>query len=114
MPSNKLRNNFDKRPRNRGGYQGNNMVADQSTGLNDDILAEAELNSVFKPGSKKQNLNHLLNFHYAPRDRDSPVLSKSGNNRNCVKKIRYNKEQFLQAKYNAFLLLKRYQKISNL
>lgn len=58
-----------------------------------------ELHSVFSPGSKKQSLNHLLNFHYAPRDRDQPVrFSKTGNNR-CymTKKFSYNKEQFLQA-----------------
>lgn len=58
-----------------------------------------ELHSVFSPGSKKQSLNHLLNFHYAPRDRDQPVrLSKTGNNRCYItKKFNYNKEQFLQA-----------------
>lgn len=57
-----------------------------------------ELHSVFSPGSKKQSLNHLLNFHYTPRERDQPIrFSKTGNNRSYVKKITYNKEQYLQA-----------------
>lgn len=70
----------------------------------------AELGSVMVQGSKKQNLNHLLNFHYAPRD----MQSRSGHwsntrtssyNRNSnrwlptVQRHKYNKEQFLQAKY---------------
>lgn len=57
-----------------------------------------ELHSVFSPGSKKQSLNHLLNFHYTPRERDQPIrFCKTGNNRSYVKKVTYNKEQYLQA-----------------
>ncbi|XP_053693285.1 RING finger protein 10 isoform X2 [Sabethes cyaneus] len=57
-----------------------------------------ELYSLFAPGSKKQSLNHLLNFHCSPRDRDGPMrFSKTGNNRSYIKKPTYNKEQFLQA-----------------
>lgn len=64
---------------------------------------EFELNSVYLPGSKKQNLNHLLNFNYAPRERnDSMTYMRSGNiskgGHAYVKRIKYNKEQFLQAK----------------
>lgn len=61
---------------------------------------EIELNSVYLPGSKKQNLNHLLNFNYAPRDRnDASTLMRSGNTGHAyVKRVKYNKEQFLQAK----------------
>lgn len=64
---------------------------------------EAELNSVYLPGSKKQNLNHLLNFNYAPRERTDPnTYMRSGNvnkgHYTYVKRIKYNKEQFLQAK----------------
>lgn len=72
---------------------------DCSEAINNDF--EIELNSVYLPGSKKQNLNHLLNFNYAPRDRnDSSTYQRSGNNAKCayVKRIKYNKEQFLQAK----------------
>lgn len=63
---------------------------------------EIELNSVYLPGSKKQNLNHLLNFNYAPRERhDSTTFMRSGNinkgGHAYVKRIKYNKEQFLQA-----------------
>lgn len=64
---------------------------------------EVEWNSIYLPGSKKQNLNHLLNFNYAPRERhDATTLMRSGNNakgHGYVKRIKYNKEQFLQAKY---------------
>ncbi|XP_035774174.1 RING finger protein 10-like [Anopheles albimanus] len=59
-----------------------------------------ELHSVFSPGSKKQSLNHLLNFHYAPRDRDQPArFSRTGNFRRTqyASQHSYNKEQFLQA-----------------
>uniref|UniRef100_A0A182J6B4 E3 ubiquitin-protein ligase RNF10 n=1 Tax=Anopheles atroparvus TaxID=41427 RepID=A0A182J6B4_ANOAO len=62
--------------------------------------ARGELHSVFSPGSKKQSLNHLLNFHYAPRDRDQPArFSRTGNNyvRRHLTSASYNKEQFLQA-----------------
>lgn len=104
-------NNYnDKRPRPRGGgYQSAGSDGDPvhlssaaGTGLvsnEDGPILEAELNSVFLPGSKKQNLNHLLNFHYVPRERDAPsTFSKYGNNRSYVKKSTYNKEHFLQAK----------------
>lgn len=74
-----------------------------------------KLNSVYMPGSKKQNLNHLLNFHYAPRDADNAfsfnVFGRSGGsgatgathrhggNSGASKRHRYNKEQFLQANF---------------
>lgn len=60
------------------------------------------MNSVYLPGSKKQNLSHLLNFNYAPRDRNDPLCyQRSGNNgkgSRFVKHVKYNKEQYLQAK----------------
>lgn len=94
-------NNFDKRYRNRGGdgYQRSfEPPAAPATGLDADELFEAELNSVYLSGSKKQNLNHLLNFNYAPRHRSDPnTFVRTGNNRSTVRKIKYNKEQFLQA-----------------
>uniref|UniRef100_A0A182UX02 E3 ubiquitin-protein ligase RNF10 n=1 Tax=Anopheles merus TaxID=30066 RepID=A0A182UX02_ANOME len=62
--------------------------------------ARGELHSVFTPGSKKQSLNHLLNYHYAPRERDQPVrFTRTGNLRKLTNQSHgsYNKEQFLQA-----------------
>lgn len=103
----KTRINVDKRLRGgRGdGYQrGAVTTTSFGTGLDESDEAgaefEAELNSVYLPGSKKQNLNHLLNFNYAPRDRiDSHLLARTGNNKHLyVKRTQYNKEQFLQAK----------------
>lgn len=52
----------DKRPRARSGD--GFLGGKEDTRLADN---EAELGSVFVQGSKKQNLNHLLNFQYAPR-----------------------------------------------
>lgn len=79
-------------------YDGTGLAAPRANGGHAAPVRH-ELHSVFSPGSKKQSLNHLLNFHYAPRDRDQPVrLSKTGNNRcHMTKKFNYNKEQFLQA-----------------
>lgn len=95
--------NFDKRASNnvRGnGYQrsvGSSTFA-SGTRLDDDDPIEAELNSVYLPGSKKQNLNHLLNFNYTPRDAASnSVFQRTGYHRQQGRRIKYNKEQFLQA-----------------
>ncbi|KAF4524260.1 hypothetical protein B566_EDAN008808 [Ephemera danica] len=53
---------FDKRPRSRGQYF--------TSGKEDSKVEEEipELGSVLGNGSKKVNLNHLLNFHYTPKD----------------------------------------------
>ncbi|XP_043281538.1 RING finger protein 10 [Venturia canescens] len=92
---------FDKRPKPKGLYHGG---AKEDTKVEEEEVAE--LGSVMVPGSKKQNLNHLLNFHYAPRD----VTTNSGgwtytrgdpteNKRRLplIHRHKYNKEQFLQA-----------------
>jgi len=59
---------------------------------------EFEVGSVFNAGSKKQNLNHLLNFQFEPR---SSRKQQGGKNRrrnvSGAKKPKYNKEQYLQA-----------------
>jgi len=66
---------------------------------------EFEAGSIFNPGSKKQNLSHLLNFQFEPRGNKNKV----GHNRENyhggrkkysnygMKKPTYNKEQYLQA-----------------
>lgn len=101
-------NNFDKRLRQYGdGYQrgvGSSAAISfaPGTGLDDDHEETfvVEMNSVYAPGSKKSNLNHLLNFHYAPRERSDPAqFSRTGNYHryHSLKKNRYNKEHFLQA-----------------
>nr|CAD7445880.1 unnamed protein product [Timema bartmani] len=60
-----------------------------------------EYGSVIAPGSKKQNLNHLLNFHYAPREGSGSMWRSGGrqglNRWMATHKHKYNKEQFLQA-----------------
>lgn len=100
--SNKNRNNnfyFDKRPpgrRNAGDLQ--TGAACEATGL----MEADELNSVFNHGSKKQNLNHLLNFHYYdPKESEvarAGTFSKHGyHQRSYSKKYNFNKEQYLQA-----------------
>uniref|UniRef100_U5ETB8 E3 ubiquitin-protein ligase RNF10 n=1 Tax=Corethrella appendiculata TaxID=1370023 RepID=U5ETB8_9DIPT len=115
--SKQQRFNFDKRPKPRSNNNNNNAPNTWSTenaecyaenfDFNDNATGtrltkrqqeQHELHSVFSPGSKKQSLNHLLNFHYAAREKDQPVsYSKTGNNRCYARKPKYNKEHFLQA-----------------
>ncbi|KAF6203753.1 hypothetical protein GE061_002088 [Apolygus lucorum] len=89
----------DKRPRPRGLYYGNKKENSQ---MNDEEF-EAEFGSLFLVGSKKQNLNHLLNFHYEPRGetdvvpRQKPSGSVSTRSLMSTHAHKYNKEQFLQA-----------------
>ncbi|XP_015434726.1 PREDICTED: RING finger protein 10 [Dufourea novaeangliae] len=95
---------FDKRPKPKGQYHGGSKE--------DTKVVEAELaehGSVLVQGSKKQNLNHLLNFHYEPREMQSgsgawshgkSIKSCSRNSNRWlppVQRHKYNKEQFLQA-----------------
>ncbi|OAD56762.1 RING finger protein 10, partial [Eufriesea mexicana] len=95
---------FDKRPRPKGQYHGS---AKENTKV---VHTEfAEPGSIVVQGSKKQNLNHLLNFHYEPRDMQSGSSAWShgksvkGFSRNSnrwlppIQRHKYNKEQFLQA-----------------
>lgn len=63
---------------------------------------EAELNSVYLPGSRKQNLSHLLNFHYGPSANDSAAAAfhqRGGGHRagTYARHSKYNKEKYLQA-----------------
>ncbi|KAI4495232.1 hypothetical protein M0804_001433 [Polistes exclamans] len=94
---------FDKRPKPKGQYHGGSK---EDTKVVESEVAE--FGSVMAQGSKKQNLNHLLNFHYEPRDMRSGsdtwrVGSVNKGNRNSnrwlppVQRHKYNKEQFLQA-----------------
>lgn len=104
----KFRPFVDKRPRARGAAGSQPLdVSSASSGLAecDEALdgLSVELNSIYNnQGSNKQNLNHLLNFHYAPREHDGSVnasfFGRNGN-RNHLKKQKYNKEQFLQANF---------------
>ncbi|XP_034946222.1 RING finger protein 10 [Chelonus insularis] len=96
--------NFDKRPKPKGQYYGGSK---ENSEVDNEELAE--ISSAMVPGSNKQNLNHLLNFHYESREiRGSNSGSRSygrlstnynGINRGLpsTQRHRYNKEQFLQA-----------------
>jgi len=69
----------------------------------------AEYGSAQVWGSKKTNMNHLLNFHFETRDyRDHPSSGyavghygdgRRGNRRTVGCSVPYSKERFLQAKY---------------
>ncbi|XP_078039457.1 E3 ubiquitin-protein ligase RNF10 [Augochlora pura] len=95
---------FDKRPKPKGQYHGS---AKEDTKVVQTEIAEP--GSVVVQGSKKQNLNHLLNFHYEPREMQSGSgvwshgKSTKGYSRNSnrwlppIQRHKYNKEQFLQA-----------------
>lgn len=69
-------------------------------------MYEGELEPVTFSGSRKQNLNHLLNFHYEPRGENvaaRPFGQRSSYQyASCLRlsthKHKYNKEHFLQAK----------------
>lgn len=94
---------YDKRPQPRGQYfeggKANSKVVDE-------MLVD-ELGLTYTPGggSKRQNLNHLLNFHYAPRGGGSfeEARAEPTHVRNTTRwlmsthKHKYNKEHFLQA-----------------
>ncbi|XP_017877027.1 RING finger protein 10 [Ceratina calcarata] len=95
---------FDKRPKPKGQYHGSSKEDTKVV-----HRESAELGSVIVPGSKKQNLNHLLNFHYEPREMQggSGAWSYGKSIKSCsrnsnrwlppVQRHKYNKEQFLQA-----------------
>ena len=64
---------------------------------------EFEVGSVFNAGSKKQNLNHLLNFQFEPRGTTKKSHGQRGQGRirkfsDSKSRPKYNKEQYLQAK----------------
>lgn len=65
----------------------------------------AELGSLQFPGSKKQNLNHLLNFHFADREqqrirgRGNPHASGYHGSSQTVRPS-HGKDSFIQAKYS--------------
>lgn len=86
----------DKRPKPRGAHYNDRDRSDIAE------PSKAEVGSALQQGSKKLNLNHLLNFTYASRQSNARHVSYWGNswrNRNkwSTKKHKYNKEQFLQA-----------------
>lgn len=79
------------------GYQGSNQrfsVAEED---------EFQVGSVFNSGSKKQSLNHLLNFQYSPRgngpesDRRSRGLRAPPRGNKPVYRQTFSKEQYLQS-----------------
>lgn len=81
---------FDKRPRPRGFYFSEDASGGEESGL---VQQSPELGSVFLQGSKKQSLNHLLNFHFKSGENTLNV----GPRMNSTLKPKYKKEQFLQA-----------------
>lgn len=61
---------------------------------------EFEVGSVFNAGSKKQNINHLLNFQFEPRGSQASKKSANNTKQKFFSKSsgpKYNKEQYLQA-----------------
>lgn len=90
---------LDKRPKPRGFYYGCGKENSQIKGEE----FEAEFGSIFGIGSKKQSLNHLLNFHYEPRGENMPKRPQQTQHGCSTKSLmatqahKYNKEQFLQA-----------------
>ncbi|GFR28716.1 RING finger protein 10 [Trichonephila clavata] len=80
---------FDKRPRNK-------TEAVREKYWNE--IADVSLNESFtKQGCKKTNLNHLLNFTFAPHDNWEGNTRNHNSAHNRTKLPKYNKELFLQA-----------------
>ncbi|XP_039292329.1 RING finger protein 10 [Nilaparvata lugens] len=96
---------YDKRPQPRGQYfeggKANSKVVDEM--LVDELGLTYSGGSRGGGGSKRQNLNHLLNFHYAPRGAGAVEEVPPPHVRNTTRwlmsthKHKYNKEHFLQA-----------------
>ncbi|XP_002736630.2 E3 ubiquitin-protein ligase RNF10-like [Saccoglossus kowalevskii] len=80
---------LDKRPRSRNVYGGRREEVTETQ--------RAEFGSALSYGPKKMNLNHLLNFTYSPRETTTNSGSWKVRNKWGTKRVRYNKEQFLQA-----------------
>lgn len=102
---NKNRNNFQKNlppPKSQQDISKNPGTSAQGAfAAKVEFEDEFEVGSVFNAGSKKQNLNHLLNFQFEPRNNSSSGRKHHGKNRHRnvsdAKKPKYNKEQYLQA-----------------
>ena len=68
-------------------------------------VQRAEFGSALPYGPKKMNLNHLINFTMAPREDSRGAgggrssVWRGRNNWGNTRHPRFNKEQFLQAKY---------------
>eukprot|EP00092_Neocalanus_flemingeri_P006103 GFUD01006574.1.p1 GENE.GFUD01006574.1~~GFUD01006574.1.p1 ORF type:complete len:764 (+),score=229.46 GFUD01006574.1:359-2650(+) len=101
-PGPKPRGGAGKRPPPRGSFPNYNPQDYEQMNQDD----EFELGSVFNPGSKKQNYNHLLNFQYSARGRNPNNNQGHNNNRGPRSKARnyqepirkvYNKSHYLQA-----------------
>lgn len=95
-PSKPAVRKMDKRARPRG--HSGALGGKENTGLTEQ---DPELGSVFVQGSKKQSLNHLLNFHYTPRGDNWNAgnnVRYQGKSMIATHKHKYNKEHFLQAK----------------
>jgi len=80
----------------------------------------AEYGSAQVWGSKKSNMNHLLNFHFESRDYQSPASrvghygdGRRGFRRAAACSLPYNKERFLQAKYVHWRCLKQLLALHN-
>lgn len=87
----------DKRPMPRGGaFRSEDYRSEVAKSLQDPCV------DTVKKGSKKLNLNHLLNFTLAPRENADhhhyrPHYNGRGGHRPRHRLPKYNKEQFLQA-----------------
>jgi len=101
-PGPKPRGGAGKRPPPRGGFPNCHPQNNQQM-IQDD---EFELGSIFNPGSKKQNYNHLLNFQYSPRGQTPNTRGQNNHYRGPRGKAKryqaparkcYDKNHYLQA-----------------
>ncbi|KAM3963048.1 LOW QUALITY PROTEIN: E3 ubiquitin-protein ligase RNF10 [Aphomia sociella] len=91
-PTQRGRGSVERKPRARGSSS-NFMGGTQNTGIEKDD--EPEIGSVFVPGSKKQNLNHLLNFMYPSRGGQERRGMQPQPRRQAQHRLSYKHEQDL-------------------
>lgn len=112
MPYNSRQGSKSQNLRKYQNGQGNFETSTRQSNYNhtfDKVIKEDEFEagSIFNPGSKKQNLSHLLNFQYEPRGNKNKLIRNDRNvhhggtsrkGANCyTTRPKYNKEQYLQA-----------------
>ncbi|XP_053625855.1 E3 ubiquitin-protein ligase RNF10 [Plodia interpunctella] len=103
VPTQRGRGQVDRRARARGSSS-YVVGGTANTGLEED--EEPEIGSVFVPGSKKQNLNHLLNFMYPSRGGQEHRGAQMQSHRQVHQRLSYRHDQDLYLRANCQFIVK--------
>lgn len=107
-PGPRTKTGANKKPLQRGYYDKNDKTFKNSTPYQIDEADECEIGSIFNPGRKKQNYNHLLNFQYDSRGHAASQNRGNNYNRGYNKparrkfqdvgpRVKYDHTHYLQA-----------------